>query len=152
MLVGLGGVGQGGAGSLVIAGTSTKRVTLTSLAPTPDLGDWVGVEVWASGTAHISYADISYAGSDGVSGGGDLILENGNSPAEIVVDHTSFTYSRGYGIYLPCAGATVTPQAKVTLNAGITYAHNESDMTDTGAQADNVGPGPNGPECADLHH
>jgi len=145
-------VGFGGAGSLVIAGTPTKRVTLTSLAPSPDLGDWVGVEVWGSGAAQISYADISYAGSDGVSGGGDLIVENGNSAAQIVVDHSSFTYSRGYGIYVDCAGPTVTPQTTVTLNAGITYAHNESDPTNTGDPSDNVGPGLNGPNCTIHHH
>jgi hypothetical protein len=59
-------VGYGGPGSLVIAGTPAagKRVVLTSLAASPDQGDWVGIEVWADGSAHISYADISYAGSD----------------------------------------------------------------------------------------
>ena len=145
-------VGYGGAGSLVIAGTSAKRVTLTSLAPTPDLGDWVGVEVWSAGKAQISFADISYAGSDGVSGGGDLILENGNSPADIAVDHSSFTYSRGYGIYLDCAGATVTPQSTVELNAGISYAHNESDPTNSGLPSENVGPGLTGPDCTFHHH
>jgi hypothetical protein len=139
-------VGYGGPASLVIAGTADNRVSLTSLAPSPDLGDWLGVEVWASGKAQISYADISYGGSDGL-GGGNLILENANSPAELVVDHSSFTYSRGYGIYLDCAGATVTPVASVQLNAGITYAHNESDMTNTQTMADNVGPGLHGPDC-----
>jgi hypothetical protein len=139
-------IGASGSGSLVIAGTAANRVSLTSLAPLPDLGDWIGVEVWASGKAQISYADISYGGSDGL-GGGNLILENGNSPAELVVDHSSFTYSRGYGIYLDCAGATVTPVASVQLNAGITYAHNESDMTNTQTMADNVGPGLHGPDC-----
>jgi len=144
-------VGFAGPATLVIAGTSSNRVSLTSLAATPDLGDWVGLEVWGGATARISYADISYAGSDGVSGGGDLILENGNSTAQIVVDHASFTYSRGYGIYLDCAGATVTPLSTVTLNAGITYAHNESDMTNTGLPGDNVGPGLTGPDCPSHH-
>ena len=146
-------VGYGGAATLIIAGNpgAGNRVTLTSLAATPDLGDWVGLEVWAAGKAQISYADISYGGSDGL-GGGDLILENGNSPTEIVVDHSSFTYSRGYGIYVDCAGPTVTPQATLTLNAGNTYAHNESDMADTGTQDNNVGPGLNGPDCTTLHH
>jgi len=40
----------------------------------------------------------------------------------------------------------------VTLNAGITYAHNESDMTNTGLPADNVGPGLSGPDCSSHHH
>jgi hypothetical protein len=148
------GVGYGGPGNLVIAGTPAagKRVTLTSLAAAPDLGDWVGVEVWAGGTAHFSYADISYAGSDDL-GGGDLILENGNSASQIVVDHSSFTYSRGYGIYLDCADPTVnTPSATVTLNAGITFSFNESDMTNSGNLSNNVGPGLSGPDCANHHH
>ena len=144
-------VGQGAGASLVVAGTSANHVVLTSLAGSPDQGDWVGVEVWAGGKAQISYAEIAYAGSDGT-GGGDLILENGNSTAQIVGDHSSFTYSRGYGIYLDCADPTVTPQATVTLNAGITYAHNESDMTNTGLPADNVGPGLSGPDCSSHHH
>jgi hypothetical protein len=147
-------VGYGGPGSLVIAGTPAagKRVVLTSLAASPNQGDWVGIEVWADGSAHISYADISYAGSDSL-GGGDLILENGNSTSQLVVDHSSFTYSLGYGIYLDCADPTVTtPQATVTLNAGITYTFNESDMTNSGDPTDNVGPGLNGPNCSIHHH
>ena len=108
--------------------------------------------MWADGSAHISYADISYAGSDSL-GGGDLILENGNSTSQLVVDHSSFTYSLGYGIYLDCADPTVTtPQATVTLNAGITYTFNESDMTNSGDPTDNVGPGLNGPNCSIHHH
>jgi hypothetical protein len=147
-------VGYGAPGSLVIAGTPAtgKRVVLTSLAASPDQGDWVGVEVWADGAAHISYADISYAGSDSL-GGGDLILENGNSTSQIVVDHSSFTYSRGYGIYLDCAApAVITPLATVTLNAGITYEFNESDIGNSGDPADNVGPGLKGPDCSIHHH
>ena len=144
-------VGYGAAGNLVIAGAPGKPVELTSLAAAPDQGDWVGVEVWADGAAHISYADISYAGSDSL-GGGDLILENGNSTSQIVVDHSSFTYSLGYGIYLDCADPAVTSQATVTLNAGITYAFNESDMTNSGNPSNNVGPGLSGPDCSIHHH
>jgi len=139
-------VGSGGNGSLVIAGTASNHVTFTSLAALPDQGDWVGVEVWGLGKAQISYADIAYAGSDGL-GGGDLILGNGNSTAQLVVDHASFTYSRGYGIYLDCASPSITPQASVQLNAGITFAHNESDMTNTNTLAANVGPGLSGSGC-----
>jgi len=141
-------VGYSGPAGLVIAGSSGagKRVAVTSLAASPDLGDWVGIEVWRNGSVQISYADISYAGSDGL-GGGNLILENGNSAATIVVDHSSFTYSKGYGIYLDCADPAVTPQATVTLNAGITYAFNESDPTNAGNLSNNVGPGPSGSDC-----
>jgi len=146
-------VGYSGPAGLVIAGSSGagKRVAVTSLAASPDLGDWVGIEVWRNGSVQISYADISYAGSDGL-GGGNLILENGNSAATIVVDHSSFTYSKGYGIYLDCADPAVTPLATVTLNAGITYAFNESDPTNAGNLSNNVGPGLSGSECSIHHH
>jgi hypothetical protein len=146
-------VGYSSPAGLVIAGSSGagKRVAVTSLAASPDLGDWVGIEVWRNGSAQISYADISYAGSDGL-GGGNLILENGNSAATIAVDHSSFTYSKGYGIYLDCADPAVTPQATVTLNAGITYAFNESDPTNAGNLSNNVGPGLSGSECSIHHH
>jgi len=143
-------IGYGGPGSLITAGTVGKHVVLTSLATSPDLGDWVGVQVWPGGTANISYADISYAGADGGGdGAGDLILEDGNSASKIVVGNSSFSYSLGYGIYVACTDTAVTPQATVTLNDGITYAFNESDMTNTGDPADNVGPGP---DCTTHHH
>jgi hypothetical protein len=146
-------VGRNAPGGLVIAGAPNagKSVVLTSLSVSPDSGDWVGVEVWAAGTAKLSYADISYAGSDGI-GGGDFILENGNSAATIEVDHSSFMYSRGYGIYVDCADPAITLQATVTLNAGNTYAFNESDPMNTGSLSSNVGPGLDGPDCTLLHH
>jgi hypothetical protein len=145
-------VGYGGPGTLVLAGspTTSKHVVLTSLSSSPDQGDWLGVQVWPNGTAQISYADISYGGSNGLSGG-NLIVVNGNSDAEIVVDHSSFAYSRGYGIYVDCADMGVTPVATVNLNAGNTFDFNESDPTNTGNLSNNVGPGLDGSECVDLH-
>jgi hypothetical protein len=127
-------------GKLVIAGTASNHVVITSLAATPGQGDWIGVEVWENGSAQVSYADISYAGSDG-SDGGDLILRSANTTAVLAVDHSSLTYSQGYGIYLDCADPTVTPVATVTIDASNTYAHNDSDMASVNDQAHNVGPG-----------
>ena len=131
-------------GKLVVAGTSANRVVITSLAAKPGQGDWVGVTVWENGSAQVSYADISYAGSDSTAGG-DLILRSGNSTSHLSADHSSFTYSQGYGIYLDCADPTVTPVATATIDASNTYAHNDSDMTDVNDQGHNVGPGLNCP-------
>jgi hypothetical protein len=134
-------IGYSMGGKLVVAGTSSNRVLITSLADTPNQGDWVGVEVWSKGAAEISYANISYAGSD-ASGGGNIILESANSSASLAVDHTALTYSLGYGIYLACADTAVsTPLATVTLGAGNTYAFNDMDLSLTNDQATNVGPG-----------
>jgi hypothetical protein len=127
-------------GKLVVAGTPANRVVITSLAATPGQGDWIGVEVWENGSAQVSYADISYAGSDGTNGG-DLILRSANSTSKLSVDHSSFTYSQGEGIYLDCADPTVTQVATVTIDASNTYAHNDSDMTNANDQSHNVGPG-----------
>ena len=129
-------------GKLVVAGTPSNHVVMTSLAAAPGQGDWVGVAIWENGTAQVSYADISYAGSDG-SNGGDLILRSANTTAVLAADHSSFTYSQGYGIYLDCADPTVTQVATVTIDASNTYAHNDSDMTHVNDQALNVGPGLN---------
>ena len=138
-------------GVLVLAGTPANHVTFTSLLATPTPGVWEGVQVWDGGKAQLSYADISYGGYDGDSGG-DVILENGNSISQIVADHSSFTYSLGWGIYVPCTDPNATPLATVTVDATDTYANNESDMTNTGTQGANVGPGLNGPGCSTHHH
>jgi len=133
-------IGSTMGGKLVVAGTSTNRVTVTSLADAPNQGDWVGIEVWALGAAQISYANISYGGSDG-SGGGDIILEGANSTSSLAVDHTAMTFSMGYGIYLACSTPGATPVATVTLGAGNTYAYNDMDLSLSNTQSSNVGPG-----------
>jgi hypothetical protein len=135
-------VGFAAPGKLVVAGTFAHPVVITSLAATPGQGDWIGVEIWSNGSAQVSYADISYAGSDGPNGG-DLTLRSANSTSVLAVDHSSFTYSQGYGIYLDCVDPTTTPMATVTIDASNQYAHNESDMTNVNDQSHNVGPGLN---------
>jgi hypothetical protein len=127
-------------GKLVTAGTDTRHVVITSLAVSPAQGDWVGVEVWTGGAAEINYTDISFAGRD-AENGGDIIVKDGNSLATLAVNNSSFTDSLGYGIYLPCADATVTPRTTVTLGPGNTYARNDMDLSLTNTQNTNVGPG-----------
>jgi hypothetical protein len=125
---------------LAIAGTAVKRVLLTSLLASPLPGVWAGVDVWDGSKAQLSYTDISYGGGAG-QGGGNLTLENGNSTSQVVVDHSSFSYSLGYGIYLPCADATTPPVATVTMDPSNTYANNAADTANVKDQAHNVGPG-----------
>ena len=130
-------IGWAATGKLVVAGTAAKQVTLTSLLAVPNPGAWAGVNVWDDSSAQLSYADIAYGGGAG-QGGGDLTLENGNSTSRLVVDHSSFTYSLGYAIYLPCPDV---PVATVTLDPSNSYAHNAADTTNANDQAHNVGPG-----------
>jgi hypothetical protein len=136
-------VGYSTGGQLVVAGTAAQHVVFTSLAATPAPGDWEGVMIWASGKAQISYADVSYGGNAG-STPGNLILEQGNSTSTLAVDHSSFTYSLGYGIYVDCGNITSTPLATVTLTSN-TYAHNAIDTGNANTEATNVGPGLNCP-------
>ena len=133
-------IGALAGGKLVVAGTAVKHVVLTSGLASPTPGVWAGVNIWDDSSAKLSYADISYGGGAG-QGGGDLTLENGNSSSQLVVDHSSFTYSLGYGIYVPCADSTVSPVATVTLDPSNTYAHNASDIANVNDPAHNVGPG-----------
>ena len=136
-----------GHGSVIIAGAepdggASGRVVLTSLLSSPAAGDWVGLYVWSGGKAQISYADISYAGSYS-STPGDLVVEDGNSTSVISVDHSSFTHSMGYGVYVKCADMASTPLTKVTLDASNTYSNNANDTANAGTEATNVGPGLN---------
>jgi hypothetical protein len=133
-------VGYATGGKLVIAGTAASHVVFTSFAASPAVGDWAGIKVWADGKAQISYADIAYGGSDGTNGG-NVILEKANSTSQLAVDHSAFSFSLGYGIYLDCAIVSSPPLATVTLDPSNTYANNEADMTGANDEAHNVGPG-----------
>jgi hypothetical protein len=139
-------VGADTGGKLVVAGTAAQRVVLTSLVAPPSPGDWFGIDVLSGSSAQLSYADISYGGSD-LLNGGNLVLEDGNSTSKLVVDHSSFTYSLGYGIYLSCGDTTASPVSTVTLDPSNTYGHNAVDTTNANDRAHNVGPGLAGPDC-----
>jgi hypothetical protein len=133
-------IGSSLGGKLVVAGIAANRVVLTSLVASPLPGVWAGINVWGDSSAQLSYADISYGGGAG-QGGGNLTLESGNSTSQLAVDHSSFTYSLGYGIYLSCADATSPPVSTVSLDPSNTYSHNATDTANVNDQAHNVGPG-----------
>ena len=49
-------LGYNNPGSLVLAGTATAKITLTSLAGTPGAGDWNGIMLWSNSNAKIQYS------------------------------------------------------------------------------------------------
>jgi hypothetical protein len=125
-------VGYNDPGKLVVAGTATSRVTLTSLAATPGPGDWDGIVVWSASSATLSYTTVSYAGSDGSSGKGAVSVISDNDTLSI--SNSTISNSGTYGIGVPC-GSTAT-----ITNTGNTFTANASG---------DVGPGPSdtAPAC-----
>ena len=130
-------IGSPDVGQLIVAGTSAKHVTFTSLAATQAPGDWTGLFVDYAAKAQISYADFSYGGADGATGG-NLLLYSPTATASLKVDNSSFSYSLGYGIQLDCTTTTPLPTVQLTSN---TYAHNGVDTGNANTEANNVGPG-----------
>jgi hypothetical protein len=119
-------IGYNNPGKLVLAGTATSKITLTSLAFPPNPGDWNGITLWNNSRADIVYSTISYAGS--VSG---AVSVTSNSGA-LSIQNSTISHSGAYGIGVPCnSTATIT-------NTGNTFESNAKSE---------VGPGPNGPDC-----
>jgi hypothetical protein len=129
-------IGSPDVGQLVVAGTADKHVTFTSLPAKQAPGDWTGLFIDYGAKAKISYADFSYGGADAA--GGNLLLYSPTATASLDVDHSSFTYSLGYGIQVDCTTTDPLPTVKLTSN---TYAHNASDTANANTEAANVGPG-----------
>jgi hypothetical protein len=123
-------IGYNDPGKLVVAGTATSPVTLTSLAASPGPGDWSGITVWYASSATISYATISYAGAGGGDGAVSVVSDNDT----LAIQNSTVAYSGTYGIGIPC-GSTAT-----VTNTGNTFTSNASG---------NVGPGPDlsAPAC-----
>jgi len=130
-------IGSPDVGQLIVAGTSAKHVVFTSLAATQAPGDWTGLFVDYAAKAQISYADFSYGGADGATGG-NLLLYSPTATASLKVDNSSFSYSLGYGVQLDCTTTTPLPTVQLTNN---TYSHNGIDTGNANTEAINVGPG-----------
>jgi hypothetical protein len=118
-------IGYSDSGSLIVKGTAIAPVTFTSLNASPLAGDWVGIVVW-TGSASITYATISYAGSDK----GDVSVARDTGSLNIT--SSTLSNSATYGIGIPCNSA-----AAVT-STGNTFTSNTSG---------NTGPGPAGVGC-----
>jgi hypothetical protein len=118
-------IGYSNSGSLIVNGTATAPVTLTSLNASPKAGDWVGIVVW-TGSATFNYATIAYAGSDK----GNLSVVG--DTASLTVQNSTISNSASYGIGIPCDS-----KAAVT-STGNTFTSNADG---------NGGPGPSGAAC-----
>jgi hypothetical protein len=119
-------VGYSDPGTLNLVGTATSKITLGSLAGTPNPGDWVGITLWSGGSASITYTTISYAGSDRGA------IRVGSNTSTLEISNSAIDHSGSYGIGVQCnSTATVT-------STGNTFTSNASD---------DVGPGPSGPDC-----
>jgi hypothetical protein len=120
-----------------VRGTADAPVVFSSLASTPKPGDWAGITVVGGGDVraiNASYAVIEFAGGGDTGPRGGLFL---NGPlVEAVITDSVIRQNAGQGIYLSC-GAQTLP-----VLSGTTFEANASDIHQTGAIADNVGPGP----------
>jgi hypothetical protein len=124
-------IGYSNPGKLVLAGTATSKITLTSLAGTPGPGDWDGITVWYNSSAKIAYSTISYAGSTSASSSNGAVSVVSNNDS-LDIQNSTLSYSGEYGIGVPCnSTATVT-------NVGNTFKSNT---------LGNIGPGPTGLDC-----
>jgi hypothetical protein len=116
-------VGRSAPGKIAISGTSLARVTLTSISSTPVSGSWAGLQIWDSGKATLSYADVRYGGTNNGDSKGNVTVESGASTVQLAVDHSSFSESLGWGIYVPCTASTQN-SAIITVDTNTTYANN----------------------------
>lgn len=125
-------LGYSNPGSLVLAGTATAKITLTSLAGTPGAGDWNGIILWSNSSAKIQYSTILYAGSTtaSTSYGAVSVVSNSDS---VDIQNSTISFSGEYGIGIPC-GSTAT-----VVNIGNDLTNNTNGP---------VGPGPDATAAA----
>jgi hypothetical protein len=114
-------VGKSAPGKIALVGNSLTRVTLASLSGAP--GSWAGLQIWDSGRATISYTDVREGGSNNGDSKGNVTMESSASTAQLSVDHSSFSDSLGWGIYVPCVSASQNA-AVITVDTYTTYAGN----------------------------
>jgi hypothetical protein len=135
------GIYMGGYNRLEARGTAEAPVVFSSAAPSPKPGDWDGIDVSVSSGGHggisLSHAVIEYAGG-GDRRGGIILYE---TFYDAVITDSVIRQSAGQGIYLSCSAPTLP------VLTGTKFESNASDINQTGAVADNVGPGPRGTQA-----
>jgi len=104
-------------GALILDGTSTAHITVTSAKPAPAAGDWKNFEIYGSASANsrFSFTDIQYGGATGGADNyGQLFLDY---DAEITLEDVTFSdalvcdvYNRG------TIHATNTPYTSCSIN------------------------------------
>ena len=144
--------GEGEAGGLVVAGTSTSAVTLESSQASPTAGSWVGVwldDYVLAGTS-ISYAQVRDGGENYYSGThhGCLVITSANA-GRVAVDNSSFTNCLQSGVAAhndgfafadftansfgeSPAGLWLTPTAVGSVAAGQTFTSTPKNQIDGG--------------------
>jgi hypothetical protein len=133
----------GGYNRLEARGTAEAPVVFSSAAPSPQPGDWSGIDVSVSGGGrggiNLSHAVIEYAGG-GIERSGGIILYN--TFYDAVITDSVIRQNAGQGIYMSCSAPNLP------VLTGTRFESNLSDIKQTGAVVDNVGPGPSGtPAC-----
>ena len=109
-------LGYGSPGSLVLAGTATAKITLTSLAVTPGAGDWNGIMLWSNSSAKIQYSSILYGGSTSASTSNGAVSVAANTDS-VDIQNSTISFSGEYGIGIPCGStATVVNLGNVLTN------------------------------------
>jgi hypothetical protein len=136
------GIYMGGSNRLEARGTTDAPVVFSSAAPSPKPGDWSGIDVSVSSGGHgginLSHAVIEYAGGGSERSGGIMLYE---TFYEAAITDSVIRQNAGHGIYLSCYGQTLP------VLTGTKFEANASDVNQTGAIADNVGPGPSGTQA-----
>jgi hypothetical protein len=95
----------------------------------PTVSQWKGVVFQStSGNNSISYADISYGGSDSYSGNINQkgnILAGSYSAGSFNISNSSVTHSAAYGIYATAASPVIS------VPGSVSYASNASEIIST---------------------
>jgi hypothetical protein len=136
------GIMLDGYSHLTVRGTADAPVVFSSARATPKPGDWAGIYVGVSDGDGLSGLNISHAliefagGGSWATGTGGILLDGW--PVEAVITDSTIRQNAGEGIHLACSASALP------VLTGTTFAGNASDTNQTGAIADNVGPGPSG--------
>lgn len=139
------GTGMTVYGSLIATGTSTSNITFTSSSASPTRGSWGALE-FRSTSSQISYATVSYGGSDGRS----IWIVTGS----LTLDNVTVTESSGFGIHsVTTAGPTFSSVtvsnctsdgiliAKDNSNQSGLHSLSDSTISANGGHGVNVGAG-----------
>jgi len=119
-------------GTLDVNGTSSRRVTMKSIASSPTENDWAHVYVLANGNLDLDYADVKHS-QYGVSSSsnGSLIVTNsaflsnsstdmklGGTPSSLDVSGNSFTVGGGTGVEVSTPSGSIEGNTFSGISSG----------------------------------
>jgi parallel beta-helix repeat protein len=106
-------------GSIIVNGTETDRINITSNLISPSPGDWDRIEISSLGHAEINYAEISY-GSTGI------FLEHSQDNN---ITNSNFLYNMEKGIYLnESSGNKIAGNNASGNNFGIVFRYSNGNL------------------------